>query len=237
MTSEATNADAAETDKFDQLAAQWWDPEGECRPLHDINGPRVAFIAERVGLDGGRVLDVGCGGGLLSEALAQKGAQVTGIDLAKRALNVAKMHAQASALSIDYLHSSAEDLAASGPDPFDVVCCLEMLEHVPKPASVVHACAELTKPGGAVFFSTINRHPLAWATAIVGAEYVLGLLPKGTHRYERLIRPSELAEACREAGLLVESIVGLHYNPFSRTVRFGGRPRVNYFLHATKPVE
>ncbi|HEY7906437.1 MAG TPA: bifunctional 2-polyprenyl-6-hydroxyphenol methylase/3-demethylubiquinol 3-O-methyltransferase UbiG [Wenzhouxiangella sp.] len=237
MTPEPINADVTETDKFDQLAAQWWDPEGECRPLHDINGPRVAFIAERVALEGRRVLDVGCGGGLLAEALAHKGAEVTGIDLAKRALNVAKMHAHASALSIDYLHTSAEDLAASKPDSFDVVCCLEMLEHVPKPASVVRACAELLKPGGEVFFSTINRHPLAWATAIVGAEHVLGLLPKGTHRYERLIRPSELAEACREADLLVESIVGLHYNPFSRTVRFGGRPRVNYFLHATKPIE
>lgn len=237
MTHEPINADVTETDKFDQLAAQWWDPEGECRPLHDINGPRVAFIAERVALEGRRVLDVGCGGGLLAEALARKGGEVTGIDLAKRALNVAKIHAQASALSIDYLHSSAEELAASKPDSFDVVCCLEMLEHVPKPASVVRACAELLKPGGEAFFSTINRHPLAWVTAIVGAEHVLGLLPKGTHRYQRLIRPSELAEACRDAGLLVKSIVGLHYNPFSRTVRFGGRPRVNYFLHATKPIE
>lgn len=237
MTHKPINADVTETDKFDQLAAQWWDPEGECRPLHDINGPRVAFIAERVALEGRRVLDVGCGGGLLAEALARKGGEVTGIDLAKRALNVAKIHAQASALSIDYLHSSAEELAASKPDSFDVVCCLEMLEHVPKPASVVRACAELLKPGGEAFFSTINRHPLAWVTAIVGAEHVLGLLPKGTHRYQRLIRPSELAEACRDAGLLVKSIVGLHYNPFSRTVRFGGRPRVNYFLHATKPIE
>ncbi len=235
MTSKPVNADINETDKFDQLAAQWWDPEGECRPLHDINGPRVEFILEQASIEGKKVLDVGCGGGLLSEALAARGAHVTGIDLAKRALSVAKMHAQASGLAIDYQSGAAEELAKTVPESFDVVCCLEMLEHVPKPASVVGACAQLTKPGGALFFSTINRHPIAWATAIVGAEHVLGLLPKGTHAYERLIRPSELAQICREAGLNVEAIVGLHYNPFSRTVRFGGRPLVNYFLRATKP--
>jgi len=231
------NADVAETDKFNQLAAQWWDPEGECRPLHDINGPRVAYIAERAPLAGHKVLDVGCGAGLLAESLAKHGAEVTGIDLAKRVLSVAKMHAQASELSIDYHLSSAEDWAATAPGIFDVVCCLEMLEHVPRPSLVVDACAQLTQPGGNLFFSTINRHPVAWASAIAGAEYIMGLLPKGTHRYERLIRPSELAQWCREAGLHVQSIVGLHYNPFSRTVRIGGRPLVNYFLHATKPVE
>ena len=237
MNINSINADVAETDKFNQLAAQWWDPEGECRPLHDINEPRVAHIAERADLAGSQVLDVGCGGGLLAEALAKRGAEVTGIDLAKRALGVAKMHAQASELSIDYHLSSAEDWALAHPQAFDVVCCLEMLEHVPKPSSVINACADLTRPGGSLFFSTINRHPLAWASAIEGAEYILRLLPKGTHRYERLIRPSELAQSCREAGLKVESIVGLHYNPFSRTVRMGGRPLVNYFLHATKPLD
>ena len=231
------NADVAETDKFNQLAAQWWDPEGECRPLHDINEPRVAYIAERAELAERQVLDVGCGGGLLAEALAKRGAEVTGIDLAKRALGVAKMHAQASELSIDYHLSSAEDWARAHAETYDVVCCLEMLEHVPKPSSVIKACAELTRPGGSLFFSTINRHPLAWASAIVGAEYILRLLPKGTHSYERLIRPSELAQFCREVDLKIESIVGLQYNPFSRTVRMGGRPMVNYFLHATKPVD
>lgn len=234
MSINSINADVAETDKFNQLAAQWWDPEGECQPLHDINGPRVAFIAERARLDGRRVLDVGCGGGLLAESLDKQGAKVTGIDLAKRALSVAKMHAQANELAIEYHLSSAEDWARAQPKTYDVVCCLEMLEHVPSPSSVVDACAQLVQPGGSLFFSTINRHPVAWASAIVGAEYVLRLLPKGTHRYERLIRPSELAQWCREAGLHVESIVGLHYNPFSRTVRIGGRPLVNYFCQATK---
>ncbi len=229
------NVDPAETEKFDQLAAHWWDPEGECRPLHDINGPRVQFMAERVALNGACVLDIGCGGGLLTEACAREGAEVVGIDLAKRALAVAKMHAEASGLEIDYRHCSAEALAEDAPEHFDVVCCFELLEHVPSPSDVVEAAAKLARPGGTLFFSTIDRTPLSWASAIVGAEYVLGLLPKGTHRYDRFIRPSELAQICRDQGLHVAGITGMAYNPWSRTVKMGTSPRVNYFVHATKP--
>jgi len=229
------NIDLQEAKKFDQMAAQWWDPEGECRALHDINAPRMQFIAERVALSKATVLDIGCGGGLLSEAMAKAGAEVTGIDVAKRALDVAKMHAQAGGLSIDYQQKPAETLATERPDSFDVVCCLEALEHVPRPADVVEAAAALCRPGGSLFFSTINRTPLAWAGAIVGAEQILGLLPKGTHHYDRLIKPSELAQWCRNAGLEVVAVTGLAYNPFSRTVKIGGPPRINYFVHAAKP--
>ena len=235
MTVKHRNADQAEMAKFDAMAAQWWDPDGECRPLHDINPARLQWISERVDLDGSKVLDVGCGGGLLSEGLAQAGASVTGVDLAKRALQVASMHAEAGGLAIDYRLESAEALAEQAPGEFDAVCCLEALEHVPQPRSLVEACAALTRPGGGVFFSTINRHPVAWVSAIVGAEYVLGLLPKGTHRYERLIKPSELAEMCRDAGLVVHQITGLAYNPFSRSVKMGTPPAVNYFVYARKP--
>lgn len=240
MNTETTNANAPNVDpreagKFDALAARWWDPEGDSRPLHDMNGPRVEYIAERTGLDQRRIADVGCGGGLLSEALAVAGAHVTGIDAAEKPLAVARMHQAESGLDIDYRRTTAEELAAESAEAFDVVCCLEMLEHVPDPDSTVAACAELCTPGGNLFFSTINRSPLAWASAIVGAEYVLGLLPRGTHRYDRLIRPDELAQACRYCGLEVLDISGMSYNPVSRTVRIGGRPRVNYFLHARKP--
>jgi len=167
--------------------------------------------------------------------LARRGADVTGLDAAERPLAVARLHQSESELNIDYQHGTAEQLAADQPASFDVVCCLEMLEHVPEPASTVAACAALVRPGGNLFFSTINRNPVAWAGAIVGAEYVLGLLPKGTHRYDRLIRPSELAKACRQSGLLVQEIAGMSYNPFSRTVRIGGRPTINYLLHAKRP--
>ncbi len=232
---QVANIDPREAEKFDALAARWWDPEGDSRPLHDINGPRVAYIEARAELAGRRVLDVGCGGGLLCEALRERGADVTGIDVADKPLGVARLHAVESGLDIEYRKITAEDLAAEQPEAFDRVCCLEMLEHVPDPAQTVRACAQLCRPGGQVFFSTINRSPLAWSLAIVGAEYVLGLLPRGTHRYDRLIRPEELAAACRRAGLVVREITGLHYNPFSRTVRIGGAPRVNYLVHARKP--
>lgn len=232
---ERHNVDARESDKFDALAARWWDTEGDFKTLHDINGPRVEYLAERTALADKRILDVGCGGGVLSEALAQRGARVTGIDAAGRTLEVARLHMIESDLEIDYRHVTAESMAADEPGSFDIVCCLEMLEHVPDPAQTVAACAQLCKPGGQLLFSTINRSPLAWAAAIVGAEYVLGLLPRGTHRYDRLIRPEELASACRRSGLDVREITGMSYNPLSRTVHFGGAPRINYFLYAGRP--
>ncbi|GAB4170178.1 MAG: bifunctional 3-demethylubiquinone 3-O-methyltransferase/2-octaprenyl-6-hydroxy phenol methylase [Wenzhouxiangellaceae bacterium] len=234
MSTEHLNYDPRETRSFDRLASRWWDPEGEFRPLHDLNEPRSDWIARRAELDGRRVLDVGCGGGLLSEALARRKARVTGIDMAERALTVARMHQVESGLDIDYRQQTAESLADQEPGGFDVVCCLEMLEHVPDPARTVEACVKLVRPGGDLFFSTINRSPLAWSMAIVGAEYVLGLLPRGTHRYDRLIRPSELAAWVRSAGARVECIEGIGYNPWSRTVSIGGAPRVNYLMHARR---
>ncbi len=234
-TTDSSNIDQREAEKFDALAARWWDPAGDSRPLHDINGPRMAYIEARARIDNQSVVDVGCGGGLLCEALNERGAAVTGIDIADKPLGVARLHAADRGLDIDYRKTTAEALAAERAGDFDLVCCLEMLEHVPDPSSVVEACAELARPGGQLFFSTINRSPQAWALAIVGAEYLLGLLPRGTHRYDRLIRPEELAAGCRKSGLEVLDITGLHYNPFSRTVRIGGMPRVNYLLHARKP--
>jgi 2-polyprenyl-6-hydroxyphenyl methylase / 3-demethylubiquinone-9 3-methyltransferase len=228
------NLDPSEAEKFNAQAARWWDTQGDFKPLHDINGPRVEYIVERVTLQDSQVVDVGCGGGILSESLAARGAQVTGIDAAEKALTVARLHAANSGLEIDYRQITAEELAAEKPESFDLVCCLELLEHVPDPASTVAACAELCRPGGDVVLSTINRSPQSWAMAIAGAEYVLGLLPRGTHRYDRLIRPAELAAACRAAGLKVIDISGISYNPFSRTVRVGGKPAVNYLLHATR---
>ena len=184
------NLDPTESESFDRLASRWWDPQGDFRPLHDMNGPRVDWIRSQVDVDGARLADIGCGGGLLSEAMARAGARVTGIDMAKKPLTVAQLHRMESGLEIDYRQLTAERLAEEEPEAFDVVCCLEMLEHVPDPASVVAACMAMARPGGLLFFSTINRSPLAWTAAIVGAEYVLNLLPRGTHRYDRLIRPS-----------------------------------------------
>jgi len=234
------NVDPGEAEAFDRLASRWWDPEGDSGPLHDLNGPRVDWIRGQVALEGKRLADIGCGGGLLSEAMAKAGASVTAIDMADKALTVARLHQVESGLAdtdreIDYRQSTAEQLAEAEPGSFDVVCCLEMLEHVPDPASVVEACLRLVRPGGRLFFSTINRSPLAWGGAIVGAEYVLRLLPRGTHRYDRLIRPSELASWVRNAGGLVERIDGLRYNPFSHTVTIGGRPRINYLFSALRP--
>jgi len=229
------NFDPAELAKFSALAHRWWDPTSEFRPLHEINPLRLAHI-ERLagGLSGKRIVDVGCGGGILAEAMAAKGATVTGIDLAEKPLKVAMLHRMETASAVDYRLVSAEDLAAESPGAFDMVTCMEMLEHVPDPPSIVSACARLVKPGGLVFFSTINRNAKSFAFAIVGAEYVLGLLPKGTHEYARFIRPSELSRACRDAGLEVFDLTGMTYNPLSRRYSLGRDVDVNYLIGAAR---
>jgi 2-polyprenyl-6-hydroxyphenyl methylase/3-demethylubiquinone-9 3-methyltransferase len=228
------NVDTAERRHFDALAAGWWDPEGDSKPLHEINPARVRFIGERVALSGAHVVDVGCGGGILSEALAREGARVTGIDVAKRALQVARLHGVESGVAVEYSESTAETFAANHTNESDVVTCLELLEHVPDPASVVSACAQMLRPGGQAFFSTLNRTPAAFALAIVGAEHIARLVPRGTHRYDRFIRPSELNAWLRGAGLEPLEICGLHYNPLTRTTRLGGPVAVNYLVHAEK---
>ena len=229
------NVDPAEIARFEALAARWWDASGEFRPLHEINPLRASWIDERAPVAGRRILDVGCGGGILAEALARRGAQVTGIDLGEAPLAVARLHGIESDVAVDYRRIAAEALAAETPGTFDVVTCLEMLEHVPDPAAVVRACAELVKPGGHLFFSTINRNPKAFALAIIGAEYLLGLLPRGTHTYARFIRPAELAAWCRSAGLEVHDMTGMLYNPLTRSYRLKARDvDVNYLLHATR---
>jgi 2-polyprenyl-6-hydroxyphenyl methylase/3-demethylubiquinone-9 3-methyltransferase len=220
------NVDPAEVEKFSALAHRWWDPEGEFRPLHDINPLRLEWIAGHAGLAGASVLDVGCGGGILAEAMARRGARVTGIDLSEKALRVAELHRHESRLDIRYEKSSVEDFAGE----FDVVTCMELLEHVPQPASMVGACARLVRPGGRVFFSTINRNPKSYLFAVVGAEYVLGLLPKGTHDYLRFIKPSELLRWSRAAGLRVEEMTGMTYNPIQRRYRLGSDCDVNYLV-------
>jgi 2-polyprenyl-6-hydroxyphenyl methylase/3-demethylubiquinone-9 3-methyltransferase len=231
----AVNVSTAETAKFDRLAARWWDVDGESRPLHDLNPARLNYIAERVALKGARVLDVGCGGGILSESLARAGAEVTGIDLAPRVLEVARLHLHESGLEVDYRQISVEALAAEMPAAFDAVACMEMLEHVPDPGSVMGACAALLKPGGRLFLSTLNRTPLAFGAAIAGAEYALNLLPRGTHHYARFIRPSELASGLRAAGLELEDLSGLAYNPFTRHAAIVKNAQVNYLACARKP--
>lgn len=229
------NADPAELAKFSALAHRWWDPTSEFRPLHEINPLRLGHIERLVGgLAGKRAVDVGCGGGILAEAMAAKGAQVTGIDLAERALSVAKLHAVEVGSAVEYRLVAAEALAAEMPESFDLVTCMEMLEHVPDPASVVRACARLAKPGGHVFFSTINRNAKSFLFAIIGAEYVLRLLPKGTHEYARFIRPSELARDCRAAGLAVDELTGMTYNPITRVYSLGRDVGVNYLLACRK---
>jgi 2-polyprenyl-6-hydroxyphenyl methylase / 3-demethylubiquinone-9 3-methyltransferase len=233
---ETLNVNRAETAKFDLIAARWWDPNGESRPLHDLNPARLNYIAERVTLKGARVLDVGCGGGILSEALAKSGAIVTGIDLASKVLEVARLHLLESAQTVDYRDVSVEALAQECPAAFDAITCMELLEHVPNPASVVDACATLLKPSGRLFLSTLNRTPLAFGTAIVGAEYVLNLLPRGTHHYAQFIKPSELANALRVAGLELEDISGLAYNPLTRRASVVKNTQVNYLVCARKPV-
>jgi 2-polyprenyl-6-hydroxyphenyl methylase / 3-demethylubiquinone-9 3-methyltransferase len=229
------NADPAELEKFGKLAHRWWDPEGEFRPLHEINPLRLDWIAQHAALEGSKVLDVGCGGGILAEAMARRGAQVTGIDLSDKALRVAQLHLLESRVAIEYLSVSAEALAESRAASFDVVTCMELLEHVPEPAAMVAACARLVRPGGQVFFSTINRNPKSYLFAVVGAEYVLKLLPRGTHDYEKFIKPSELAAMCRAAALQVSGITGMTYNPLTKVYSLGNDADVNYILHAKKP--
>ena len=231
----AANVDQAELTKFSSLAHRWWDVDGEFGPLHAINPLRLDWIDGIAPLKGQRVLDVGCGGGILADAMARKGADVLGIDLAEKSLKVAQLHAlEAGTSQITYRLVAAEALAAEMPDHFDVVTCMEMLEHVPDPASVVQACARLAKPGGWVFFSTINRNPKSFLMAILGAEYVLNLVPRGTHEYARLLRPSELARFCRDAGLDMQQSCGLQYNPLSRRYRLSTNTSVNYMLATRK---
>lgn len=224
----APNVDTAELAKFEALAARWWDPHAEFKPLHEINPLRLGYIQQRVPLAGKSVLDVGCGGGILAEAMAAAGARVTGIDLAEAPLAVARLHLLESGRDVDYRRVSAEDLARERPSAYDVVTCMELLEHVPEPASTVAACATLVKPGGHVFFSTINRNLKAWLFAIVGAEYVLNLLPRGTHEYLKFIRPSELERMCRARGLRLVDLTGMHYNPVTRRYTLGPGVDVNY---------
>lgn len=225
------NIDHAEIAKFEALANRWWDKQGEFKPLHDINPLRLHYIDERVQLNGKRVLDVGCGGGILSESMAQRGAQVTGIDMGKAPLSVAKLHAMETDIEIDYQQITVEELAAQQPGSFDAVSCMEMLEHVPDPSSVIKACQTLVKPGGSVFFSTINRNPKAYLFAVIGAEYLLKMLPKGTHEYARFIKPSELDEWARLAELELKHITGLSYNPLTKNYKLGRDVDVNYMTH------
>lgn len=231
----AVNVDRAETAKFDRLASRWWDPDGESRPLHDLNPVRLGYVAGRATLKGARALDVGCGGGLLSEALARAGAEVTAIDLASGVLDVARLHLHESGLVVDYREISVEALAQESPAAFDVITCMEMLEHVPDPSSVIRACATLLKPGGKLFLSTLNRTPLAFGAAILGAEHLLRLLPRGTHHYAQFIKPSEMAADLRAAGLALEDLSGLAYNPLTRKAWLTGSVAVNYLACAVKP--
>ncbi len=236
------NVDPSEINKFSELAARWWDTESEFKPLHQINPLRLNFIDEHSPLTGKRVLDVGCGGGILSESMAHRQAIVTGIDMGEAPLNVAKLHAMESGISVTYRKITAEALAdeTSTEDGettngcWDIVTCLEMLEHVPDPASVVLACSNLVKPGGSVYFSTLNRNPKSFLLAVIGAEYVLNLLPKGTHQYEKFIKPSELSGWCEESGLNLRNITGMHYNPLTQAYRLGEGVDVNYLMHTVK---
>lgn len=226
------NVDPAEIKKFEELASRWWDKESEFKPLHEINPLRLNYIEKKsAGLKGKKVIDVGCGGGILADSMAAKGAIVTGIDMGKAPLSVAKLHQLESGQKVEYLQSTVEDMAEQNPAQFDVVTCMEMMEHVPDPSSVIRACAKLVKPGGEVFFSTINRTPKAFAFAIVGAEYILNMLPKGTHEYQKFIKPHEISMWSRAAGLKVEDLIGMHYNPLTKHYRLAPGLDVNYLAH------
>mgnify|MGYP000910325712 CR=1 FL=1 len=228
------NADPIELQKFSDLAHRWWDPNSEFRPLHEINPLRLDWIDRTVSLKGRKVLDVGCGGGILAESMAARGATVTGIDLSEKALGVARLHLLESGRSVDYRLSSAEDLAAAEPGSYDVVTCMEMLEHVPNPASTIASCAALVKPGGHVFFSTINRNPKAYLLAVIGAEYVLQLLPKGTHDYAKFIKPSELTRWAKSVGLEPDELIGMGYNPLTKVYSLNRDTDVNYLVHTVR---
>lgn len=232
-----TNADPAELQKFSDLAHRWWDPASEFKPLHEINPLRLDWIDSIASIAGKRVIDVGCGGGILAEGMASRGAKVSGIDLSEKALSVARLHLFESGLSVDYQFISAETFAEVHPDTFDVVTCMEMLEHVPDPASIIRACARMVKPGGHVFFSTLNRNLKSYLFAVIGAEYVLKLLPKGTHEYAKFIRPSELARFCRDTRLNMQQIIGLTYNPMSNVYSLGSDTDVNYLVHARRTAQ
>lgn len=228
------NADPSELDKFSQLAHRWWDPGSDFKPLHEINPLRLDWIDSRCALSGRKVLDVGCGGGLLAEGMCERGAVVTGIDLSARALGVARLHLLESGCSVDYREVAAEELAASEAGCYDIVTCMEMLEHVPDPASTIAACAALVKPGGHVFFSTLNRNLKSYLFAVVGAEYILKLLPRGTHEYGKFIKPSELARYCRNSALETCEMIGMTYNPLTKIYALGNDTDVNYLVHARK---
>ncbi len=229
------NVDAAEVAKFDALASRWWDPDGEFRPLHEINPLRLDWIRQYADLNGRSVVDIGCGGGILAESMAAAGADVTGIDMAEGALAVARLHQVESGASVDYRQSTAEELAAADDGQYDIVTCLEMLEHVPSPAQIIASVHTLLRPGGLAFFSTINRNPKSFVFAIVGAEYVLKLLPAGTHEYRKFIRPSELDSWARDAGLELKASIGMHYNPLTRDYSLGPGLDVNYLMHFVRP--
>jgi 2-polyprenyl-6-hydroxyphenyl methylase/3-demethylubiquinone-9 3-methyltransferase len=228
------NADPQELEKFSALAHRWWDPSSEFKPLHQINPLRLDWIDALAPLAGKSALDIGCGGGILAEAMARRGARVKGVDLSEKALKVARLHSLESRVAVDYEAVSAEDLAARSPAAYDIVTCMELLEHVPDPGSTVRACARLARPGGQVFFSTINRNLKSYLFAVIGAEYLLKLLPRGTHDYSKFVRPSELARHCRESGLAVHGIIGMTYHPLAKTYSLGQDTDVNYLVHALK---
>lgn len=237
MTATIQNVDYQEVAKFEELASRWWDRGSEFKPLHDINPLRLDYIDNLAHIEGKKVIDVGCGGGILAESMAMRGARVTGIDMGEAPLSVARLHQMESGVEVDYIRITAEEIAEEQAAQFDVVTCMEMLEHVPDPASTIAACARLVKPGGHVFFSTINRNPKAYLFAVIGAEYVLNMLPKGTHEYNKFITPAELDSWAREAGLQVSDMTGMSYNPLTRHYKLGRDLNVNYLAAYTRPQE